>query len=238
MSKRGKKYQEALDLVDREQAYSPKEAIELVKKTSFTNFDASVDIHLRMNLDPRKADQQIRGMVLLPSGSGKTVRILVFAEGEAAKEAEEAGADYVGSDELVEKIQEGWLDFDVAMAIPQMMSKVGRLGRVLGPRGLMPNPKTNTVLPAEDLARAITEARQGRVEYRLDKTANVHMPIGRVSFRQEQLMSNLTAVMEAIVRARPSGAKGRQYVHRITLTSTMGPGIKVDVNQALALKSI
>jgi large subunit ribosomal protein L1 len=238
MSNRGKKYRAALDLVDRDQAYSPEEAVDLVKKTSFTNFDASVDVHLQMSLDPRKADQQIRGMVLLPSGSGKAVRILVFAEGEAAKVAEEAGADYVGSDELVEKIQGGWLDFDIAMAIPQMMSKVGRLGRVLGPRGLMPNPKTNTVLPGEDLARAITEARQGRVEYRLDKTANVHMPIGKVGFSQEQLMSNLTAVMEAIVRARPSGAKGRQYVRRITLTSTMGPGIKLDVNQALALKSI
>jgi large subunit ribosomal protein L1 len=238
MSNRGKKYREALDLVDRDQSYSPEEAIELVKKTSYASFDASVDVHLRMSLDPRKADQQIRGMVLLPSGSGKTVRILVFAEGEAAKVAEEAGADYVGSDEFVEKIQQGWLDFDIAMAIPQMMSKVGRLGRVLGPRGLMPNPKTNTVLPAEDLTRAITEARQGRVEYRLDKTANVHMPIGKVSFSQEQLMNNFTAVMEAIVRARPTGTKGRQYVQRITLTSTMGPGIKVDVNEALALKSI
>jgi large subunit ribosomal protein L1 len=237
MSNRGKKYREALELVDRNTAYSPDAALELAKKTSFTSFDASIDVHLRMNLDPRKADQQIRGMVLLPSGSGKTVRILVFAEGEAARAAEEAGADHVGSDELVEKIQGGWLDFDVVMAIPQMMSKVGRLGRVLGPRGLMPNPKTNTVLPAEDLPRAITEARQGRVEYRLDKTANVHLPIGKASFSTEQLMSNFTAVMEAIMRAKPSGAKG-QYIRRITLTSTMGPGIKIDVNQALALKSV
>jgi large subunit ribosomal protein L1 len=237
MSKRGKKYREALELVDRSATYAPDRAVELAKKTSFTGFDASIDVHLRMNLDPRKADQQIRGMVLLPSGSGKTVRILVFAEGEAAKEAEEAGADHVGSDELVKKIEEGWLDFDVVMAIPQMMSKVGRLGRILGPRGLMPNPKTNTVLPAEDLAKAITEARQGRVEYRLDKTANVHLPIGRASFSTEQLMSNFTAVMEGIRRAKPSGAKG-QYIRRITLTSTMGPGIKVDVNQALALESV
>jgi large subunit ribosomal protein L1 len=237
MAHRGKKYREALELVDRNAAYAPQEALELVKKTSFSGFDASVDAHLRMNLDPRKADQQIRGMVLLPSGSGKTVRILVFAEGEAAKAAEEAGADFVGSDELVKKVQEGWLDFDVVMAIPQMMGKVGRLGKVLGPRGLMPNPKTNTVLPAEDLARAITEARQGRVEYRLDKTANVHMSIGRVSFSVEQLLSNFTAVMEAIIRAKPSGAKG-QYIQKITLTSTMGPGVKVDLNEAIALKSV
>jgi large subunit ribosomal protein L1 len=237
MANRGRKYREALELVDRNAAYAPQEALELVKKTSFSSFDASVDVHLSMNLDPRKADQQIRGMVLLPSGSGKTVRILVFAEGEAAKAAEEAGADYVGSDELVQKVQEGWLDFDVVMAIPQMMGKVGRLGKVLGPRGLMPNPKTNTVLPAEDLSRAITEARQGRVEYRLDKTANVHMPIGRVSFSVEQLLNNFTVVMEAIQRAKPSGAKG-QYIQRITLTSTMGPGIKVDLNQATALKSV
>jgi large subunit ribosomal protein L1 len=190
-----------------------------------------------MNLDPRKADQQIRGTVLLPSGSGKTVRILVFAEGEAAKLAEEAGADYVGSGDLVKKVQEGWFDFDVAMAIPQMMSKVGRLGKILGPRGLMPNPKTGTVMQGEDLPRAIGEARQGRVEYRLDKTANVHLSIGKVSFSKQQLLDNLTAVLEAIVRAKPSGAKG-QYIQRITMTSTMGPGIKLDIHQALALKSV
>ncbi len=237
MPKHGKKYREKLNLVDRNRTYSPEEAIELVQATSFEGFDASVDLHLRMNLDPRKADQQIRGMVLLPSGSGKPVRILVFAEGEAAKWAEEAGADYVGSDELVKKIQEGWLEFDVAMAIPQMMSKVGRLGKILGPRGLMPNPKTGTVIPGEDLPRAITEARQGRVEYRLDKTGNIHLSIGRVSFSKQQLLDNLTAVLEAIVRAKPSGAKG-QYIQRITMTSTLGPGIKVDINQALALKSV
>lgn len=237
MPKHGKKYREKLNFVDRNQAYPPEEAIELVQKTSFESFDASVDLHLRMNLDPRKADQQIRGTVLLPSGSGKMVRILVFAEGEAAKLAEEAGADYVGSDDLVKKIQEGWFDFDVAMAIPQIMSKVGRLGKILGPRGLMPNPKTGTVMQGEDLPRAIGEARQGRVEYRLDKTANVHLSIGKVSFSKQQLLDNLTAVLEAIVRAKPSGAKG-QYIQRITMTSTMGPGIKVDIHQALALKSV
>ena len=237
MAKRGKKYLENLELVDRNQAYAPAEAVDLVKKASFEKFDASVDLHLRMNLDPRKADQQIRGTVLLPSGSGKAVRILVFAEGEAAKIAEEAGADFVGSDELVAKIQEGWLEFDMAIAIPQMMSKVGRLGKVLGPRGLMPNPKTGTVVQPDDLERTIKEARQGRVEYRLDKTANVHLLIGKVSFTEKQLMDNLTAVMEAIMRAKPSGAKGR-YIDRITVTSTMGPGIKIDVNQAVGLKSV
>lgn len=237
MARRSKKYEQALALVDRDKAYSPEEAIDLVKRISYATFDASVDLHLRMNLDSRKADQQIRGVVLLPSGSGKTVRIVVFAEGEAEKAAQEAGADYVGSDDLVQKVQEGWLDFDIAMAIPQMMSKVGRLGKVLGPRGLMPNPKTGTVLPAEDLPRAIQEARQGRVEYRLDKTSNVHVPVGKTGFTKEQLMANLTAIMEAIVRAKPSGAKG-QYVQRMTLVPTMGPGIKLDVNQALALKSV
>ena len=237
MAKHGKKYLEALKLVDRSKAYSPEEAIELVKKTAYANFDGSVDLHLRMNLDPRKAEEQIRGTVLLPSGLGKTVRILVFAEGEAAKMAEEAGADYVGSDDLIKKIQEGWMEFDVAMATPQMMGKVGRLGKILGPRGLMPNPKTGTVVQPEDLPRAINEARQGRVEYRLDKTGNIHVTIGKVSFTKEQLLSNLTALMEAIVRAKPSSAKG-QYIKRITLTSTMGPGVKVDINQALALKSV
>jgi len=234
MPKHGKKYQEALKLVDRNKAYAPEEGIELVQKTSFASFDSSVDLHLHMNLDPRKAEQQIRGMVLLPSGSGKVVRILVFAEGEAVKIAQEAGADYVGSDDLVQKIQEGWFEFDVAMAIPQVMGKVGRLGKVLGPRGLMPNPKTGTVIPAEDLPRAISEARQGRVEYRLDKLGNIHLSIGKVSFSKEQLMSNLTAVIEAIVRAKPSSVKG-QYIKRITLTSTMGPGVKVDISQALTL---
>lgn len=237
MAKHGKKYLEALKLVDRSKLYSPEEAIELVKKTSFANFDSSVDLHLRMNLDPRRAEEQVRGTVLLPSGLGKTVRILIFAEGEAAKIAEEASADYVGSDDLIKRIQEGWLDFDIAISTPQMMGKVGRLGKILGPRGLMPNPKTNTVVAPEDLPRAINEARQGRVEYRLDKTGNIHVPVGKVSFTKEQLLSNLTAVMEAIVRAKPSTAKG-QYIKRITLTSTMGPGVKIDVNQALALKSV
>ncbi len=236
MSKRGKKYLEAVKLVDRDKAYTLVEAVDLVQKTSFAKFDASVDLHMNMNLDPRKADQQIRGIVLLPAGAGKTVRILVFAEGEAALFAQEAGADHVGSDDLVAKIQGGWFEFDVAMATPQMMGKVGRLGKVLGPRGLMPNPKTGTVLQPEGLKRAITEARQGRVEYRLDKTGNIHVSVGKTSFGKDKLMSNLTAVLDAIVRAKPSSVKG-QYIKRITLASTMGPGVKIDMNEALTVKA-
>ena len=236
MPKHGKKYLEAVKLVDQAKAYSPAEAVDLVKRTTYAGFNASVDLHLRMNLDSRKADQQVRGTVLLPSGSGKTVRIVVFAEGEGAKAALDAGADHVGTDDIVQKIQGGWLDFDVAMATPQLMGKVGRLGKVLGPRGLMPNPKTGTVIQPEDLPRAIREARQGRVEYRLDKLGSIHVPIGKVSFTEEQLMANLTALMEAIRRAKPSSVKGI-YVKKISMASTMGPGIKLDVNQALELKA-
>ncbi len=236
MAKHGKKYLEAVKLVDQAKIYTPAEAVGLAKKTAYAGFDSSVDLHLRMNLDSRKADQQIRGTVLLPSGSGKTVRIVVFAEGEGAKAAMDAGADQVGSDDLVQKIQGGWLDFDVAMATPQLMGKVGRLGKVLGPRGLMPNPKTGTVVQPEDLPRAIREARQGRVEYRLDKLGSIHVPIGKVSFTEAQLMANLTALMEAIGRAKPSSVKGI-YIKKISMAPTMGPGIKVDVNQALELKA-
>ncbi len=236
MPKHGKKYLEAVKLVDQAKAYSPGEAVDLVKKTAYAGFNSSVDLHLRMNLDSRKADQQVRGTVLLPSGSGKTVRIVVFAEGEGAKAALDAGADHVGTDDIVQKIQGGWLDFDVAMATPQLMGKVGRLGKVLGPRGLMPNPKTGTVIQPEDLPRAIREARQGRVEYRLDKLGSIHVPIGKVSFTEEQLMANLTALMEAIGRAKPSSVKGI-YIKKISMASTMGPGIKLDVSQALELKA-
>lgn len=236
MPKHGKKYLEAVKLVDQAKAYSPREAVDLVKKTAYAGFNSSVDLHLRMNLDSRKADQQVRGTVLLPSGSGKTVRIVVFAEGEGAKAALDAGADHVGTDDIVQKIQGGWLDFDVAMATPQLMGKVGRLGKVLGPRGLMPNPKTGTVIQPEDLPRAIREARQGRVEYRLDKLGSIHVPIGKVSFTEEQLMANLTALMEAIGRAKPSSVKGI-YIKKISMASTMGPGIKLDVSQALELKA-
>ncbi len=236
MGSRGKKYVEAAKQVERGRSYSPQEATELVRKTSYTEFDATVEAHLRMGLDPRHADQQVRGVVRLPGGTGKTVRILVFAEGEAEKIAREAGADHAGSDDLVKKIQEGWMDFDVVLATPQIMSKVGRLGKTLGPRGLMPNPKAGTVVQEEDLGRAIQEIRGGRVEFRLDKTANIHVSIGKVSFSSEVLLENLTALMEDLIKAKPAGAKG-QYIRRITLAGTMGPGIRVDVPQAMALKS-
>jgi large subunit ribosomal protein L1 len=236
MPKRGKKYLESAKLVDRTRTYSPEEAIELTKKTSFTNFDATVEAHLGLGVDPRKADQQVRSTTLLPHGTGKKVRVLVFAEGEAEKIAEEAGADYVGSDDLVKQIQEGWLDFEIAVAVPQVMGKVGRLGKILGPRGLMPSPKSGTIVPAEDLPRLINEMHSGRVEFRIDKTANLHLPIGKVSFPKENLMDNLAALMEAVLKAKPATAKG-QYIRKITLTTTMGPGIKVDVAQAQELKT-
>lgn len=236
MPKRGKKYRQAAQLVDRMRAYLPAEAIELAQKTSTANFDATVEVHLNMGVDPRHADQQVRGVVLLPHGTGKQVRILVFAEGEAEKIAQEAGADYVGTDELTKKIQGGWLDFDVAIAIPQVMGKVGRLGRVLGPRGLMPSPKAGTIVQPDDLPRLIQETRLGRVEFRVDKTANIHVPIGKASFSSEQLLDNFTAFMEAIIRAKPSGAKG-QYVKKVVMTTTMGPGIKVNPMEAMALRT-
>jgi len=236
MPKHGKNYLEALKLVDRNKLYSPEEAIELAKKTSYTKFDATVEVHIRLGVDPRRADQLVRGVALLPHGLGKRVRILVFAEGEAAKIAEQAGADYVGGDELIKKIQDGWLDFDVALAVPQMMGKVGRLGRILGPRGLMPNPKAGTIVPPDDLPRLIKEARQGRVEFRVDKTANLHVPIGKVSFPTEKLLENMAALIEAVKKAKPAAAKG-QYIKKITVTTSMGPGIKVDPTQALALEA-
>jgi large subunit ribosomal protein L1 len=221
MPKRSRNYQEALKQVDRTRYYSPEEAIELAKKTSYLKFDATVEVHMRLGVNPRHADQQVRSVVLLPHGLGKEVRILVFAEGEAEKIAREAGADYVGSDDLVKQIQDGWLDFDVAISIPQMMGKVGRLGRILGPRGLMPNPKAGTIVSAEHLPRVIKEARLGRVEFRVDKTANLHVPIGKVSFPAGKLVDNMAALFEAVKKAKPPSAKG-QYVRRITLAATMG----------------
>jgi large subunit ribosomal protein L1 len=237
MAKRGKKYQEAAKLVDRERAYPPDEGIALIKKISYAKFDATIEAHLRMGLDPRHADQQIRSTVSLPHGTGKLVRVLVFAEGEGEKFAAEAGADYVGSDDLVKKIQGGWFEFDVAVATPPMMSKVGRLGKVLGPRGLMPSPKAGTIVPDEDLGRVVTELKAGRLEFRLDKTANIHIPIGKSSFSEEQLAENFSALMEAVQRAKPPAAKG-QYIRRITLAPTMGPGIKIDVFQASQLQTV
>jgi large subunit ribosomal protein L1 len=238
MTGRGKKYLEAIGKIDRDRLYESREALELVKETSYVNFDATVEVHFRLGVDPRQSDQQVRGSVLLPQGLGKTVRVLVFAAGEGEKIALEAGADYVASDdEWIKKIQDGWTDFDVAIAVPEMMGKAGRLGRVLGPRGLMPNPKSGTVAPQEDLPRLIEEAKAGRVEYRLDKTSNLHIPIGKVSFSVEQLLENFAAVVDAIRRARPATAKGA-YVRKLVVTSTMGPGIKVDPIQAQALELV
>jgi large subunit ribosomal protein L1 len=227
MAAHGKKYLEARNKVDRNELYSPEKAISLVKELAPASFDETVEVHLRLNVDPRHADQQVRGVVTLPAGTGKTVRILVFAEGEAALMAEQAGADYVGTDEYVERIQNGWLEFDVAVAIPQVMGKIGRLGRVLGPRGLMPSPRAGTVVQPDDIGNTIRELRQGRVEFRVDRTSNLHVPIGKVSFTDQQLMENLSALMDVIVRARPASVRGR-YIRRMTVASTMGPGVKVD----------
>ena len=228
MPKHGKNYLEAKEKVTHGKFYEPKEALSLVKDTSFTKFDSTVEIHLKMGLDPRQADQQVRDVVVLPHGLGKTVRVLVFAQGEGAKLAKEAGADYVADDdEWINKIQSGFTDFDVAISTPDMMSKAGRLGRVLGPRGLMPNPKAGTVVQAEDLPRVINESKAGRVEFRLDKTANLHVPIGKLSFDADKLYENMASLMDAIKKARPAAAKGA-YIKKITLTSTMGPGIKID----------
>jgi len=236
MAKQGKKYHEATKLIDKDKLYTPDEAIELAKKAAYTKFDETVELHLRMNLDPRHADQQLRGVALLPNGLGKKVRILVFTQGEAVKVAEDEGADYVGDDELIKQIEGGWLDFDVAIATPDMMAKVSKLGRILGRRGLMPNPKSGTVAPPHNLPRVIGDARKGRVEFKLDKTAIVHVPIGKASFEDQKLTENLTALMEAVIKGKPSGAKG-QYIKSATITTTMGPGIKLDIQPMLALSA-
>jgi len=236
MVRGGKKYQEAVKLLDKTKDYSPQEAIELAKKMAHSRFDETVELHLRMGLDPRNANQQVRGVTLLPHGLGKKVRVLVFTQGEAVKIAETAGADFVGDDELIKKIEEGWLDFDMAIATPDMMGKVGKLGKILGRRGLMPNPKSGTVVTPNDLAKAIEDARKGQVEFRLDRTAIIHVPLGKVSFEDDKLMDNLATVVEAVVKAKPSGAKG-QYVKTASLTTTMGAGIKLDLKPTLSLTS-
>jgi large subunit ribosomal protein L1 len=236
VAKHGKKYQEASKLVDKFKAHSPEEAIELAKKASYAKFDETVELHLKMGVDPRSADQQVRGVVLLPNGLGKKTRVLVFTQGEGIKLAEEAGADYAGADELIKQIEDGWLEFDVTIATPDMMPKVAKLGRILGRRGLMPNPKSGTVVPPQDLARVISEARKGRAEFRLDKTAIIHMPIGKISFDKDKLLENLAAAIEAIAKAKPSGVKG-QYIKSAHLSTSMGPGLKLDITSALALSS-
>ncbi len=237
MPKQGKKYRAALAKVDREKQYAPQEAMSLLKETAYAKFDASVEVHMRTALDPRQADQQLRDVVVLPHGLGKAVRVLVFASGEGAAAARAAGADLVADDdETLKKIEGGMIDFDVAIATPDMMGRVGRLGRVLGPRGLMPNPKAGTVVPPQDVERAVKEAKAGRVEFRLDKTANIHVVIGKASFEAVKLYENFAALMDAINKARPSGAKGA-YIKRIVVNATMGPGIKIDPNEALSVEA-
>ncbi|NLV77646.1 MAG: 50S ribosomal protein L1 [Tissierellia bacterium] len=229
MAKRGKKYQESFKLVDRTHLYDVVEAIELVQKTAKANFDETVELAVRLGVDPRHADQQVRGAIVLPHGTGRTRTVLVFAKGEKAKEAEEAGADYVGGEELVEKIQkENWLDFDVVVATPDMMGVVGKIGRILGPKGLMPNPKSGTV--TFDVGKAVREIKAGKVEYRVDKSSIIHVPIGKVSFGTDKLRENFAVIMEEIIKARPASTKGK-YLKSITLSSTMGPGIKVNPQQ-------
>ena len=236
MTKPGKNYQQAASRVDRQQGYQPLEAIQLAKKAAYAKFDETVELHMRTGLDARHADQQLRGSVLLPHGLGKTVRVLVFAEGEGAKQAQEAGADFVGGDDLIKKVEGGWTDFDVALAQRELMGKVGRLGRVLGPRGLMPNPRSGTVVEEQDLGKAVHDARQGRVEFRLDRSALIHVPIGKIGFEEEKLLENLAAMVEAIVKSKPSGTKG-QFIRSITLTTTMGPGIKLEMGTTLSLST-
>ena len=224
--KHGKKYVESAKLVDKTKLYDPAEALEVAVKTATAKFDETVEAHIRLGVDSRHADQQVRGAVVLPNGTGKSVRVAVFAKGDDAKAAQEAGAEFVGAEELVAKIQgEGWMDFDVVIATPDMMGVVGRLGKILGPRGLMPNPKAGTVTP--DVGRAVTEAKAGKIEYRLDKANIIHVPIGKASFGAEKLGQNLSVVMEAIVKAKPAAAKG-QYIKSATVASTMGPGIKLN----------
>lgn len=234
--KRGKKYQEKAALIDRSRSYPPDEAVRLAKQSAFARFDETVELHVRTALDPRHAEQQLRGTALLPHGLGKPVRVLAFAEGEAARAAEEAGAEHVGGDDLVKQIEGGWTDFDVALAQRELMGKVGRLGRVLGPRGLMPNPRAGTVVDGQDIGKAVRDAKQGRVEFRLDRTSLLHVPIGKVGFEEEKLLENLATLVQEVVKARPSGAKG-QFVRSMTLTTTMGPGIKLDLAPTLALQA-
>jgi len=228
----GKRYTELAKKIDRDKTYSPEEAVHLVKETSGAKFDTTVELHLRMGVDPRHADQMVRGAAVLPNGTGKTVRVIVFAQGEKAREAQAAGADEVGADDLAKKVEGGWLDFDVAVATPDLMGAVGRLGRVLGPRDLMPNPKSGTV--TFDVAKAVRDSKGGRIEFRVDKTGVVHTTVGKSSFTEKALVQNLATVMDAVNRARPSGLKAN-YVETVFLTSTQGPSVKIDTGQAVAL---
>lgn len=233
MAKHGKKHREAEKLVDKEKLYQPQEAVLLLKQLSYVKFDPTVEVHMKLGVDPRHADQMVRGTAMLPAGTGKDVKVLVFAQGEKASEAEAAGADFVGLDDLIKRIEEDWFGFDVAIATPDVMGKVGRLGKKLGPRGLMPSPKAGTI--TFDVAKTVRDVKAGRVEFRVDRTALLHIPAGKLSFSEDALMSNLTSVVDAVVRARPTGAKGT-YVRSVVLTSTMSPSIRLDVPSALALR--
>jgi len=234
MSKHGKKYRSSAEKVDPLKMYAPDEGVQLVKQTATAKFDETVELHIRTGLDPRHADQLVRGSAVLPAGTGRTQTVVAFAQGDAAREAEAAGADIVGAEELIARIQGGWTDFDVAVATPDMMGMVGRVARILGPRGLMPNPRSGTVTP--DIGRAVREVKGGRVEFRLDKTGVIHVPIGKASFDEDKIMQNLGALVDAVVRAKPSGAKG-QYIRSLNLAATMGPGVSLDLQSALALAS-
>lgn len=233
MAKMGKKYQDAVKLIDRAQQYDVNEALELVKKASSAKFDETVEVAVKLGVDVKKADQQLRGAVVLPHGTGKTQRVLVFAKGEKAKEAELAGADYVGDEDMITKIQQGWFEFDVVVATPDMMGQVGKLGRVLGPKGLMPNPKTGTV--TFDVEKAVKEIKAGKIEYRTDKAGNIHAPIGKVSFDSEKLAENLATIIDTLQKAKPAAAKG-VYMRNVTISSTMGPGVKVSMGTIGAAK--
>jgi large subunit ribosomal protein L1 len=236
MTQHGKKYREAAARIEEDKQYEPREALTLARETSYTKFDGTIEVHFRLGVDPRHAEQQVRDTVMLPHGLGKKVRVLAFAEGDAARVALEAGADLIGDEELINRIKGGWMEFDATVATPDMMGKIGRtgLGKILGPRGLMPNPKAGTVVPGEDLPRVIKELKSGRVEFRVDKTANLHVPIGKASFSADQLYDNLAALMEAVKKSRPASSKGT-FIKKITVTSTMGPGVKIDPNAAQAM---
>jgi len=235
MAKRGKRYLQAQALIDQDTDYGPSEAVALVKQTASAKFDEAVEVHLRTGCDPRHADQLVRGATSLPHGLGKQPRVLVFATGEAAQAAQKAGADFVGDDDLIKKIEDGWVEFDVAIATPDIMGKVGKLGKVLGRRGLMPNPKSGTVVPPKDVSRVIDDSRKGRVEFRLDRTAIIHAPVGKAAFEESELLDNLITLVDAVVRSRPSGVKG-QYIKSAFLSSAMGPSIRLDLSKLLTLK--
>ena len=235
MVKHGKRYRTAAEVIDREQRYDPAQAIGLLKQASNSKFDETVELHLRTSADPRHADQQLRGVASLPHGLGKTVRVAVFVSGDRARAAQDAGAEVVGGDDLIERIEGGFLDFDVAIATPDMMGKIGKLGRILGRRGLMPNPRTNTVVQPQDIPSAVTEAKKGRVELRMDRTAIIHSPVGKASFDDQQLLENVASIVDTVNRLRPTAVKG-QFIRTAHLTTTMGPSVPLDVGSTLAMR--